>query len=1625
MEITDKHVSQPGVLREEFKAYAVGLRQSFSAEAFEGFVDAVYMNFPLTDWRKRPVEDLFGAMVDFARFADQREEDEAKVQVYTPNLDESGWTCGRSVVLVLCRDLPFLVDSIRMVLDKAECPILVSKSTVIESTRIKGSLQAAFSATVVNDQSQEPIENTARETFVYFEISALSEESDRTQLCADITESISHVKQVVEDYPTMMEHLKAQAKQLEVLRGSDCEELQFLRWLTQSNFTFVGFRELDFDQHITGENLTKCVLKENPDKRLGIFSAVDVPTLELPVDEFTTGALAFYESKSVLSFSKSRTRSTVHRDVYPDYIALKKFDSEGRVVGEFRFLGFYTYAVSSMSPKQIPILRKKLAYVLEQSNLNANSHDGKRLMRCADLHPKDELFQASEQELYSCFMKILALNERNIVRLIVRKDPFQQFVSCLVYVPKELYNTRLRVKIQELLGEGIGANDVDVTTFFSESKHARTHMVFRLPCGVSSVADIDKLEPEVASLALGWTDQFKRALDDKFGESRGGVCYKRFRNAFPQGYQEHFDARAAVRDIESFQTLENNNVNIDMQLYQPVASALDEMKFRVSHMTNMLELSDVIPILEAMGLRVLGEQPFKVEDNAGTVFWIHDFQLKLGPDQKVDIRALKYEFEQAFKQVWTGMSDSDSFNRLVVVAHLNWREVNLLRAYANYMKQTLFPLSLDYIADTLVCYPKTTRALVALFSQLFDPELKIDVDSRKEQAGKITREIETTLENIRVLNQDKVYRRFLDLIHGTLRVNYYQLSDGLVPPQYLSLKFNPINISDIPEPKPSFEFFVYSARVEGVHLRTSKVARGGLRWSDREEDYRTEVLGLVKAQQVKNAVIVPSGAKGGFVAKRLPATTSRAKFLSEGVECYKIFIRGLLDLTDNIIEGKVVKPTRVVCLDGDDPYLVVAADKGTATFSDIANEISIDKGHWLGDAFASGGSQGYDHKGMGITAKGAWVSVQRHFRELGVNTQKDVFTVVGIGDMAGDVFGNGMLLSESLNLVAAFNHMHIFIDPQPDAAKSFVERTRLFNSPGTTWIDYDNNTISEGGGVFSRSDKFIQLSPQIKTLIGTSSAKLTPTDLINALLKTPVDLIWNGGIGTYVKARNESHAEVGDKANDALRINGSELRCKVFGEGGNLGLTQQGRVEFALNGGLCNTDFIDNAAGVDCSDHEVNIKILIDEQVANGELTGKQRNRLLESMTDTVSELVLKNNYRQTLALSVAAQNVDARMNEYRRFITYLENEGRLNRALEFLPSDEQLVERIGAGKTLTRPELSVLISYAKVQLKEVLAESDIADDPYCARCLFDVFPKVLAQKFSSSIDAHKLRREIVATQLANDFINNLGITALHRLTETTGSSPEEVVKAYVVARDVFGLEEFVADLSKQDYQIQASNQYDMIENMVRRVRRGTRWFLKNRRSGLDAKKEVTYVLANIGEVQRITGEMLEDDKKDAWRAQMESFKAQGLKSEWQLALSMSQNLFSGLGVVEIASQSGSSIEEATEMFFSLQRRLKLDWFATQLSGITVEDYWQASAREAYIDDLESQLRKLSTFLLKDTKRLTIPSKIDAWLENNQSMAARWTSMVTKVEGTLRTDYAMFAVALRELNDLVQVTVHS
>jgi len=1600
---------------------------------FNAFCGMFLDQYPLDAWHNRPVVDLFHCIKGlWQMLAASSDDTPLQLYVFNPSIETHRWQCGRTVIAVLQKDRPFLVDSLRLELQKQNILIHTIKSTVLDVSREvsnkKNTSITALQPALSSDNKQDC------EALIYAEISLQPCSKKREALAESLKTVFTIVEQVVNDYQPMLNSIEEVKNNI---KGAFEEHNtpkaisqthSFLTWLTQSHFSFLGFREFNLiANNKNSSDDPSHQLIELPEKRLGLFKEVCGDNASVYPCAANEAIMDFHEAEAPVSFSKSSTRSSVHRNVYPDYIVVKKYDN-GNVVGEYRFLGLFTYSVFNISPFAIPIVDQKVQAIVDASQVDPQSHSGKNIRRIIENYPREELFQSPTALLTEHILSVAAINERHVVRLILREDPFGHFVNCLVYVPKDNYSTRVRQKIEAVIGKYIASDECDSTTYFSESILARAHIVFKTDKKMGDNLDIKQIENEIISLTQDWNDSFQTALIDRLGETQGITEANKYKEAFSSAYQEYNDPRGAANDTIMANSL-RSDTDIAMHVYRTLGDDKQIMRFKVMRKNHMIELSDIIPILEHLGLRVIGEQPFILSPKNNTPVYVHEFELRYNLASEIDIEHVKSLFEAAFLAIWNKQADCDAFNKLVLGAQLNWREVALLRVYAAYMKQTGFSASPDYIASILAKNLPITRLLVALFHAYFSPNhdtsscANNDLSDSQKHIDDLTKKLLTMLDNVSNLTEDTVLRRYIHLFDGTLRTNFYQTGGESNPHKdYICIKLHTAHIDDIPEPKPAYEIFVFSPTVEGVHLRGGKVARGGLRWSDRIEDYRTEVLGLVKAQQVKNAVIVPHGAKGGFVAKKTPEGLSRDAFVQYGIGCYKTFISALLDVTDNIVDNAITPPKNVVRRDGDDPYLVVAADKGTATFSDIANGISDQYSHWLGDAFASGGSQGYDHKGMGITAKGAWVSVQRHFREKGVDIQKTPFSVVGIGDMAGDVFGNGMLLSDKIELKAAFNHLHIFIDPTPDTQASFHERQRLFDLPRSSWEDYRSELISQGGGVFSRQAKTITLTPEMQKAFDISHNKLAPNDLINHLLKAPVDLIWNGGIGTYVKGSGQTHSQVGDKANDNLRVNGKELRCKVFGEGGNLGLSQLGRIEFALNGGACYTDFIDNAAGVDCSDHEVNIKILLDKLLADGDITQKQRNQLLFDMTDDVSSLVLKNNYRQTFALSLADFEGHLRLNEYRRFIQIFESEGKLNRALEFLPSDDEINERQSKGKALTLPELSVLISYAKVSLKEGLMSSSITDDPYIAKEIETAFPTLINEQYSKPLYEHKLLKEIVGMQVANDLINNLGITAAQRLKENTGESVEKIAKAYIISRDVFQLNAFQGYLKTLDNTVSSAFQAELMLKMSRRVRRGTRWFLRNRSLEQSIDSELSIFQAGLESIFTQSQHVVTGQAKTDWEARQEKYLNQGINQEWATRLAMPDNLFSGLCVVESAQSAHASHKDTTEIFYLLLDELNLNWFAAQISNIKTDSYWQTIAKEALIDDVEHQVRALIVAFLRLKENRTPRACLDIWLAAFTVQTTRWQKMMGEVRHANNIDFAMFTVALRELVDLANAT---
>ncbi|RLA59435.1 MAG: NAD-glutamate dehydrogenase [Gammaproteobacteria bacterium] len=1576
-----------------------------------------FSRFPAADLRGRSVENVYGLLYGLLRFMNKWPERTPKVRIFNPEIQSHGWESNYTVVAILCRDMPFCTASVRGELNRRNIRIhSIASCNLVSQRADDGELVAIF------PPEKEEVDGHSKESLVFFEIGRFSNLDQLQGLRDTLTTILNEVEVVVDDFGDMLARLE---DSIATINSCECierelrnEAVEFLHWLQRNRMAFLGYEYLKVEW--SGQDFSTSVDKPRSLGLLRQRNSAGVYDLTADIDNRSAEELR----RKQLSFSKSRIRSRVHRLAYPDYVEVKDYDSDGNIVGQHRFLGLYTSTVYTMSPTLIPILRRKVERLIEKSTLDNTEHEGRELVRVLELFPREELFQSSVQDLFDTVTAVNQIQERRQTRLFVRKDVHGKFFNCLVYIPRDAYTTELRIEIQNILCTVLGAEESEFTTHFSESILVRVHFVLRVNPTVEVNYEHEELEEQIVQATLSWEDRLRNRLIEEFGEEKGEDLTASLGRGFPPGYRDDFDPRVAVLDIKSIQRLVGDN-ELEMNLYRLLEEGDNLLRLRLYHRGESLPLSDVLPILENLGLRVVTERPYEVRSADGDHFFIQEFSLIYALSHDIDLEKVRDEFSDAFSRIWSGEAESDSFNRLLIGTRLSWREIALLRAYSRYLRQVQFPYSIDYIAETMANHLHISAGIVELFLTRFSPVFDGDDDWRTLREEVVEQKILDSLDDVQNLGEDRIIRQMVAVIKATQRTNFFQEGMSGELKSYFSFKMCPGEIPDMPKPVPMFEIFVYSPRVEGVHLRGGKVARGGLRWSDRAEDFRTEVLGLVKAQQVKNAVIVPVGAKGGFIPRRITPEMSRDEVQQEGIECYKIFIRGLLDITDNRTETGIVGPPQVVVKDEEDPYLVVAADKGTATFSDIANSLSSEYNFWLGDAFASGGSVGYDHKKMAITARGAWVSVQRLFREFDVDIQETDFTVVGIGDMAGDVFGNGMLLSQHIKLVAAFNHMHIFIDPSPDATSSFAERKRLFEMPRSSWADYEKDLISAGGGVFQRSAKSITISPEMKECFDIEADHLTPSSLISHVLKARVDLLWHGGIGTYVKSSSESHMDVGDKANDAVRLNASELRCKVIGEGGNLGMTQLARVEFGLNGGRSNTDFIDNVGGVDCSDHEVNIKILLNAVVARGDLTEKHRNKLLEEMTDSIAELVLQNNYRQVQAISLAEFQAEERNGEYRRFISTLESSGRLDRDLEFIPSDEVLADRKVHGKGLTRPELSILVSYSKALLKEELIDSDLGKDAYMAGAVNTAFPARMVDEYGQEIQDHRLHKEIMATQIANDIVNRMGLTFVSRQQKATGAQVVDVARAYVTVMEVYSVARVWDEIEALDHKVSATVQTEMMLHLIRLVKRSVRWMLRNRRHNLFPSKIISEFGDALGQLREALATMVGARATEKYKALCKRYILAGVPRALAETVSTAEQAYTGLGIIQASTEAESPLLEVAELYFKMGEQLELDWFSSLIVSAKVENEWQALARDTYMEDLEWQQRKLATGALRHVcEKRDMSLCMERWQSDEETLITRWKQMLSDLHSTDAPDFAMFAVANRELLDLAQSSMY-
>jgi glutamate dehydrogenase len=1564
----------------------------------DAYLRRYYEQAELEELAREP-SALAAAALGHLGWARKRKVGTALVRVFNPTLERDGWTSTHTIVETANDDMPFLVVSLAMALTRLGHPMLATIHPVVRVTRsARGELASVESG-----------EDGQAESFIHFEIVRETDPALLASAEAALAATLRDVRAAVEDWPKMLERLRAAAADLRATPGLPAdlkaESGSFLEWLARDHFTLLGFREYELADGEAFDTLTP-----RPDTGLGLLR----PSRTESVVRLTGNARAEAHSLTPLVITKASERSTVHRPAMLDHIGIKVFDESGRPRVERRFLGLFTSGAYFQSPRTIPLLRMKIAKIMSQSGVDPRGHRGKTLQHILDTLPRDDLFQASLEELRAISHGVLSLEQRHKLKLFCRREAFGRFYSCLVYLPRDQYSSRARAAIENVLLEALRGSSVESELAISESALARLSVTVRISAAEPHEPDVAALERALGETVRTWQDRVREALLAELPEERALDLLHRYAARFSAAYHEDADGARAAHDLQQLELLEQRGADIEITLARTAEPT--RMRLTTFRRGEPIRLYVALPILENMGLRVLSERLYPLRRDHEPL-WIQDFELEPAAKTPLDPDVLGARFKECFAVVLRGDAESDTFNSFVVSAGFDWREAELLRAFCKYLLQTRLGYSQAYMQAVLARYPAYCRALIDKFEASFDVDKPAAERERALAASEAAQKRE--LDRAQSLDDDRILRAYGALVGALLRTNYYQRgADGAQKP-YVSFKLDPHALPDLPKPKPKFEIFVYSQRVEGVHLRASKVARGGIRWSDRREDFRTEVLGLMKAQQVKNTVIVPNGAKGGFVCKALPMG-DRDAVQREVVACYQTFIRGLLDVTDNIVDGRVAHPTRVLRKDDDDPYLVVAADKGTATFSDVANALSAEYSFWLGDAFASGGSAGYDHKKIAITARGAWEAVKRHFRELGVDPAAQDFTVVAIGDMSGDVCGNGLLLSPHMKVVAAFDHRHIFLDPSPDPAKAIVERRRLFELPRSSWDDYDRKALSEGGGVYSRQAKSIELHPKAQALLDLPSATVTPLELIGAALRARVDLLWNGGIGTYVKASAESHLDAGDPVNDAVRVNGGELRCRVVAEGGNLGFTQRGRIEYALRGGKINTDFIDNSGGVDCSDREVNIKILLEDAIRQKKLPRSRRNALLAEMTEQIATLVLGNNYAQTQALSMMRARAAERLGEHARLIRVLETRGLLDRALEGLPTDEQIEERRAANRGLTRPELAVILSYSKIELHGSLVQTDIPEDPFLAGDLELYFPRELVERFKPQMQEHRLRREIIAMLIGGSMINRMGPFFVLRAEEETGASVDKIARAYAIAREVFGARRLWREIEALDYKVRAKVQYDAIFQISRMLRRAVYWLLQNYSQHLEIEPVVTRFRDGLAKAAAALPTIVTGRSAQRYAEDTRQLEGAGLPTpvaQRIAALSLATQAFD---IIELAREFRLPVPEVGRLYFALANELHLDAVREQIEALKVDGRWRAMARATLRETLAQEQRALLRSVLSARGgSVTGAAALAAWLDKRRADVARVQRGLDDMQATGPMDFATLSVALKEVGRLV------
>ena len=1562
-----------------------------------------------------PADRLAGNVRDVLEFISDKPAGRHKIRIgrSRPGKTES-WP-ESTVLEIINDDMPFLVDSVLGELQTRGLEVRQLLHPIFKTARdATGRLQSLLGP---GDRNWS---DGHQESYIAIHIRPLTD-AEAPDLAQSVSRILDEVRIVVADWAPMRKRLVTAASQLETTAASIppallAESCAFLRWLEQDNFTFLGTREFLLADTSGSSDLTPV-----KGSGLGVLRnpAVQVLRRGAELVAMTPEVRAFFMEPAPLIITKANVVSLVHRRVHMDYLGIKTYRDDGAPKGEIRFVGLFTSQAYVSSPRQIPLLRHKVETAVAASGYPPASHAGKALLNILDTFPRDELFQIDDAQLLEWAEGILDLETRPRVRMFVRLDRFDRFVSALIYVPRDRYNTRVRERIGALLAETYRGRVSAFYPTFPEGPLVRVQFIIGRYEGPTPHADVEELERQITAIVRTWEDRLADAIATQ--DDQADALQAKYGAAFSAGYAETFPAERALEDIKRIERLKPGHPVV-IDFYRTPDAPPSRIHAAVYSLDAPIPLSQRVPVLENLGFSAIDERSYNIRprfpDGVRRVA-LHDMVLEMADGSAIELALHDKRLEAAFLATLRGEADNDGFNRLVVGAGADWREVAALRAYGAYLRQLGSPFGLRYLADTLVRHAGLARDLVELFHLRFDPHRGLGgIAARRDAEVPIRQRIDGALAAVPSLDEDRILRQFVNLVDATVRTNFYLSDSAGVRPATLAFKLDSKAVEAAPQPKPFREIWVYSPRVEAIHLRFAPIARGGIRWSDRAQDFRTEVLGLVRAQLVKNAVIVPSGAKGGFLPKQLPRAGSREEIQKEGIAAYRIFISALLDITDNVKDGRIVPPRHVVRHDGDDAYLVVAADKGTATFSDIANEISAAHDFWLGDAFASGGSAGYDHKGMAITARGAWECVKRHFREMDMDIQHEPFGVVGVGDMSGDVFGNGMLLSEHIQLVAAFDHRDIFIDPSPGPG-AYAERKRLFALPRSSWQDFDKARTSRGGGVFSRAAKSVPISEEMRRLLDVEATSLTPQELIRAVLRCKTDLLWFGGIGTYVRATGETDSEVSDRANDPLRISAAEVRARVIGEGANLGVTQRGRIEFATRGGRINTDFIDNSAGVNTSDQEVNIKIALSPAMRAGKLAHAARNKLLAEMTEDVAAASLRNNYQQSLALSVAERRSPRELADYGLLMRALEARQLFDRKLESLPSDMELQERTRAGRGLTRPELAVLLSYAKIALQQDLLGSAVPDAPELEGWLAGYFPTALRERFADGISRHSLRREIIALGLTNAIINRGGPAMAVRLAEETARTTADAAVAFWVTREVFELPALWQRIDALDGRAKGSAQLGLYLAVRELVNTQTLWFLRHGAASSDLNGTIASHCQGLASLREALADVLPDRQRARLAAEADRLAGTGVPLELAIATAELDVIGQAPQITEIAAQTEAPVAEVARIHLAIGDQLRFTELAARASAIATPDTYDRLA----VAQALAQLAAAQAAFTRDAIHAAgVPDTAEAWAARQGPMLARVKDTLNEIagEGTLTVSRLMVAAGqLGEIADAI------